>query len=206
MMGVKVKATGKLHYLGWFERPWKLITETATVDLWLDFEEVFKKLNRKEVLMERKKESFLLKADSNSTQILNYVPNEHVIIEEKKGFAEGGANVFAYLDQALIWLDGRSVIMERDSDHIKIIGDPAVKVPGLYFTGGGNSCKIPEEMLKIVCKVGQDDCCVFPSCSSGGFECEKFNGPMARTLLDRLAKGTMRAKRIGDCALLGRKD
>ena len=38
----------------------------------------------------------------------------------------------------------------------------------------------------------------------GGFECQKFNSYIARGLLDRYGKGTMRASRIGNCKIVGR--
>ena len=116
------------------------------------------------------------------------------------------SNVHVCLDEALGWLSGRLVEIEiEDGKQVKFSADASEEVFGVYFTGEGNSCKIPNGAVKAVCKIGQRDCCIFLSAGADGFNCEKFNSPMVRMLLDRLAKGTMRASRIGNCALLGRK-
>ena len=88
---------------------------------------------------------------------------------------------------------------------MKFVADASEQVFGVYFTDG-NSCEVPSDAEKTFCKAGQHDCCIFLSAGTGGFHCEKFNSPLARMLLDRLAKGAIRASRIGNCALLGRKE
>ncbi|KKW31632.1 MAG: Phosphoenolpyruvate synthase [Candidatus Uhrbacteria bacterium GW2011_GWA2_52_8d] len=56
-------------------------------------------------------------------------------------------------------------------------------------------------------KIGQGkETCIFVAVGGGGFLCEKFSGSTARMMLDRFATRTMNAGRIGNCAVLGRKD
>ena len=105
-------------------------------------------------------------------------------------------------------INGRNIRMEYEigGSGLAISADPEEKVFGLYFTDD-NSCKIPPGKEKEVCKIGEGtDCCIFLSAGSKGFACEKFDSFIARNVLDRLAKGTINAKRIGNCALLGRKE
>jgi hypothetical protein len=56
--------------------------------------------------------------------------------------------------------------------------------------------KVPDELLKNICKIGQGDkCCRFLACGSDGFECLKHTS-LAATLNARVVAGTMNA--IGD--------
>jgi len=93
----------------------------------------------------------------------------------------------------------------EDGKRAKFMADASEQVFGVYFFADGNSCEVPRGAEKSVCKVGQLSCCIFLSVGAGSLSCEKFNRPLARSLLDRLAKGN-RVKRIGNCALLGRKE
>jgi multimeric flavodoxin WrbA len=97
-----------------------------------------------------------------------------------------------------------SVIVKVKENSISITNDPKEKVYGLYYTNN-NSCSIPDDDVKTICKIGEQDCCIFCSLTGSGFECQKFNST-AKILLDRHSKGTMKAKRIGNCEILGRKD
>jgi len=79
------------------------------------------------------------------------------------------------------------------------------KVFGLYYTVG-NSCKIPGSKEQEVCKIKEGNkCCIFLISSTEGLMCEKFSF-VAEIVLDRLAKNEINAKRIGNCAILGRKE
>jgi multimeric flavodoxin WrbA len=97
------------------------------------------------------------------------------------------------------------VILEYDDQSISIKHDETEKVFELNYTNG-NSCKIPDDKVKEICKIGQSDACIFCSVSGGGFECQKFDSFMSRMLLDRHSKGTMNASRIGNCKIVGRID
>ena len=118
----------------------------------------------------------------------------------------GYSNIGAYLPSTLQRINGRTVIVSIDEAGIKIEADPTEEVYGIYYTGEGNCCAIPEDDLKTVCKPSTDDCCIFLACSGNGFECLKFSGMSARMLLDRYGKKEMNATRIGNCAILGRKE
>lgn len=196
---------GKLQYMGWFNLPWKLIMGNEQIDLWSIVDSFFTSLNGKNAKQEESLNGFVLSADENSKEQFEYIPNKRVLLNASDGF--GFSNVQAYLDEALIRFSGRMVnIKVEDGKNIEFAVDKSEKVFGVYYVGEGNTCKVPKGAEKTVCKIGESDCCIFLSLGSNGFRCLKFSGsPMAGVLLDRLAKGTIRATRIGDCALLGRK-
>lgn len=198
------KLKGRLLYMGWFNLPWKLVTDDGETDLWPILDKFLTSLNGKRADHEQTHDSYTLLANKSSEFQFKYIPGKRVFLEKPEGF--GLSNVFAYLDTTLGWLSGRLVKIEiENGKQIKFVADTSEDVFGVYFTDG-NSCEVPSNAEKTVCKEGQHDCCIFLTMSAKGFSCEKFNSPLARVLLDRLAKGTMRASRIGNCALLGRKE
>ncbi len=134
---------------------------------------------------------------------VKYDSVRHAYLEKVGEF--GGINIQAFFDDALVWLSGRMVTIKiEDGKQIKITADKSEKVFGVYFTHN-NTCEVPAGAEKTVCKIRQQDCCVFLISGGYGFQCGKFNPPLARVLLDQLAEGKMRAKRIGNCTVLGRK-
>ena len=198
------KYKGKLLYLGWFNRPWKLITEDGEIDLWPIVDKFFVSLNGKRTKHNQTLDSYTLSASENSEFQFEYIPGELVLLKKLEDF--GMLNIHAYLDSALCWLSGRIVEIEiENGKQIKFVADKDEDVFGVYFVGGGNSCEVPFGAEQTVCKLKQHDCCIFLTFGADKFHCEKFNGPLARMLLDRLAKGNIRASRIGNCKLLGRK-
>lgn len=199
------KFKGKLLYMGWFNVPWDLITENGKVDLWPVVSEFFVSLNGKRANHDRAQDSYTLSVDEESEFQFKYVLGEYVLLEKCKGF--GMSNVYSYLEDALVWLSGRMVEIEiEDGKRLKFIANKGEEVHGVYFVGEGNSCEVLSGDERTICKIGQHDCCIFLTAGVGSFFCEKFGGSIARTLLDRLAKGTIRATRIGDCAVLGRRE
>ena len=193
--------TGRLLYMGWLNLPWKLITNDGEVDLRPLVEAFLISLNSKKASHRHSPNHYTLTENKKSEFKLDYVPGEQILLK-----GNGWSNVHAHLDDSLIRLSGRLIIVEiEEGKSIIFKADESESVPGLYFTREGNSCGVPSEMEKAVCKAGQKDCCVFLLAGSEGFSCEKFNAPLARMLLDRLAKGTMQANRIGNCTLVGRK-
>ena len=199
------KFKGRLLYMGWFNLPWRLVMESGEVDLWQVTNEFLTSLNGKRASHDRELDGYTLSADESSEFKFKYVPGQYVLLEKPKGF--GISNVHAYLEDALGWLSGRMVKIEiEDGKQIKFTADKSEEVYGVYFVGDGNSCEVPSGIEETVCRIGQRDCCIFLSLSPSSFQCEKFSGPTARMLLDRLAKGTIRASHIGNCALLGRKE
>jgi hypothetical protein len=124
-----------------------------------------------------------------------------ILLEKIDGF--GMSNLCAYLPEYFQRLNGMNVIVEIEDNFISIIHDPDEKVYEINYTRG-NSCKIPDDDVKTICKPGEKDCCIFLSMASGGFECQKFDSSTCRMLLDRHSKGTMRASRIGNCMIVGR--
>lgn len=198
------KLEGRLLYRGWFNLPWKLVTADGEIDLWPTIHEFLASLNGKRANHERTRDGYMLSVDESSEFRLEYATGQYVLLQKTESF--GMSNVHAYLDDALGWLSGRLVKVEiENGKQIKFTADKSEKVFGVYFTGEGNSCKVSSNTVETVCKIGQHDCCIFLSAGADGFHCEKFNSPLARMLLDRLAKGTIRASRIGNCAILGRR-
>lgn len=198
------KYKGKLLFMGWFNLPWKLMTDDSEVDLQPIVNKFFASLKGKRATHNQTSESYTLSADKSSEFQFQYIPDEYIVLKKPKGF--GMSNVHAYLENALVWFSGRMVKIEIETGkRIKFMADESEDVFGVYFAGAGNSCEVPSGTEETICKIGQPDCCIFLSITSGGFSCEKFNGPLARMLLDRLAKGNIRASRIGNCKILGRK-
>lgn len=198
------KLKGRLLYMGWFNLPWKLMTDDGEIDLWPIINKFLTLLNGKRANHKQVRDGYTLSADETSEFKFKYTPGEYVLLEK----SDGMSNVHAYLDTALGWLSGRLVEIEiEDGKQVKFIADVSEEVFGVYFAGDCDpSCEVPRGAEKTICKVGQHDCCIFASVSANGFGCQKFNGPLARMLLDRLAKGNIRASRIGNCALIGRKE
>lgn len=198
------KFKGRLQYMGWFNQPWNLMTENGEVDLWPTVDEFLVSINGKRVNQDQKRDNYMLLANEKSEFLFEYVPGECILLKKSKGF--GWSNIHHYLNTALVWLSGRMVEVEiENGKRIKFMADKDEEVHGVYFVSG-NSCEVVSGDEGVICKIGQFDCCIFLTVGSNGFRCEKFNGPLARGLLDRLAKGSIRASRIGDCALLGRKE
>ncbi len=195
---------GRLLYLGWNNTPWRVITDNGEIDLQPIVAEFLMSINKERAVQKQKKEGYILKTSKRSKFRLRYAPDEYIILERINGF--GGSNVWTYLDATFIRLTGRLVHIKVEmGKKFQIFPDKNEKVFGVYSTGERNSCKLPEGIEKTVCKINQEDCCIFLSLHEDGFYCEKFNIPVARFLLNRFAKGEMSAKKIGNCALLGRK-
>ncbi len=182
------KLKGRLLYMGWFHLPWKLVTENGEIDLWPVIDKFLTSLNGKRADHRQERDGYTLSAEESSKFAFKYVPGQYVLLEKPEGF--GMSNVHAYLADALVSLSGRMVEIEiEDGKQMKFAADKTEEVYGVYFVGEGNSCEVPRGVEKTVCKAGQRDCCIFLSAGAGGFFCEKFSGPTARMLLDRLAKG-----------------
>ena len=196
---------GKLLFMGWFNLPWTLLTDNGKIDLWPIVEQFFISINGKRAEHSQTLDCYFLFTDKNSELQFQYSPDKYIVLEKLEGI--GMSNIHAYLEKNLIWLSGRKIKVNiAKGKQIAFSADKDETVYGVYFSGNGNSCKIPNDVEQKICKIGQPDCCVFLSFGTTGFHCEKFNGPIARMLLERLAKRTIRASRIGNCAILGRKE
>jgi len=197
------KLKGRLLYMGWFNLPWKLVTEKGDVDLWPIINKFLTSLSGKQAWHEETLDGYTLSEDASSEFRFTYVPGKYVLLEKP---GKGMSNVFAYLNTALCQLSGRQVQIEIEKGkQVKFTANPTEKVFGVYFTGDGNWCAVPRDSVESVCKPGQDDCCIFHVWGANGPQCGKFDSFFARQVLDRLAKGATGARRIGNCALLGRK-
>ncbi|QQG45964.1 MAG: hypothetical protein HYY55_03210 [Candidatus Niyogibacteria bacterium] len=200
------KLAGILEFSGsWLNRPWALIQQDgSTIDLYPLIDEMLLKMNGKSAEHDQGRESYGLMLNDSAEMVVKYESDGVAVLEKPGGF--GMSNIGAYLPSALTWLSGRKVEIEFNDNGFKIAADPSEQVFGVKFFGRGNSCRIPEGVEDSICKVGTSDCCIFAAAGSDGFTCEKFSGSTAEMLLNRHFKGTMRASRVGNCALVGREE
>lgn len=200
------KIKGRLLYKGWFNLPWEVVSENGEIiDLWPIVHAFLLSLDGRQASQDfTTVDSYALEANQGSGWSFHYIPGESLLLRKVEGF--GFDNVHAWFEMLLTWLSGRLVDIEvEDGVRMKIVADADEEVLGLHFTRN-NSCAIPHGAEKTICKAGQSDCCIFICSGASGFTCEKFNGPLARTILDRFAKGEMRASRIGNCAIRARRE
>jgi hypothetical protein len=196
---------GKLEFIS-FWHPIKLETKNGEIDLRDEYFQVFKNLNGKPAKMKGKMNSLTVLGDKKSEYLLKFEKNDtkdtiSILLEKRNGF--GMSNLGSYVPNMLQRLNGMQVILKITKNSINVAYDPDYEVFELNYTRN-NSCKIPDDKVKEICKIGEDGCCIFCTVGSNGFECQKFDSYMARNLLDRYAEGTMRANRIGNCKVIGR--
>jgi hypothetical protein len=193
---------GKLRFISLFEP-----IMVGDIDLRDYYFELFKTLNGVKSKMDYSMNSIEISADENSDKVVKYENNENgiLILLNNADGSFGMSNIGAYLPDMLQRLNGMKVIASITGNSIKITNDLKEKVFEIYYTRN-NCCKIPDDKIKTVCKIGEKDCCIFICAGSDGFECLKFDSPSARMLLDRYSKKDMRASRIGNCKIVGRKE
>jgi len=196
---------GKLEYISIFD-PIRLISENGELDLREQYFQLFEKLNGQKTKMDYHMNDIEICGDENSDHIIKYENDDNrILILLNKIDNFGFSNIEVYLSDMLQRLNGRSVIVTVSDNGIKITYDPTEEVFGLYYTNS-NNCKIPDDKIKSICKIGEKDCCIFCCVGSDGFECLKFNTTSTRMLLGRHNRNEMNATRIGNCAILGRKE
>lgn len=203
---------GKLTFISLWH-PINLETEDSELDLRVQYFGLFRNLNGKKANMKYGMNDLTILADEDSEyemvfeksgdEIESTDTDTIGIILKKSGEGWGMSNIGAYLPDALQRLNGMQVIVEVKEDSIAIRHDETEEVYEIKYTHN-NSCRIPDEDVKKICKIGKADCCIFCSVSGNGFLCQKFDGHMATHLLNRHAEGTMRASRIGNCKIVGR--
>jgi hypothetical protein len=196
---------GKLTFIS-FWHPIKLKIENGEVDLRDHYFDVFINLNGKKASMKGGMNDLTIFADENSKNVMKFEKNDEkdtilMILDVIDEF--GFSNLGAYVPDMLERLNGMQVIVDVNKNSIGIRHNETEKVHEMKYTYN-NSCKVSDEEVKEICKVGQEDCCIFLTAGSNGFSCCKFDGVMSRILLDRHAEGSMRATRIGNCKIIGR--
>ena len=196
---------GKLEFIS-FWQPIKLITETKELDLRDEYFQVLENLNGKPARMDCHMNDITVRADEDSEYDIKFEKDDVkdtilMILDKRNDF--GFSNLGAYIPDMLQRLNGMQVIVTVNDQSIGIEHDETEKVFEINYTNN-NSCKIPDNKVKEICKIGEDDCCIFCTTGSNGFMCEKFNSHMASHLLNRFSEGTMRANRIGNCKIVGR--
>lgn len=197
---------GCLEYLSW-NRNWLVASERDTVDLSVHFWDVAKRLKDQPVGLTLKPESFTLRAVPGSIWHLEFEEVGSGIVISRKGEHFGFTNVLAYLETILCNMNAQEIIASVEDGRFAVFANPvaAAKVPALKRPrdAAGNSIPISDDIVRTRCGAGTADACIFITASASGFSCEKFGGSTTRMLLDRKAKGTMRATRIGNCRLDG---
>lgn len=192
-----MEINGRLKYLG-LSLGCIVSTAEGEIDLWQKIEVLLENLNEKTVRQENEKSNYALFADENALSELDYKKEKLALLCDAHGNA---SNVYAYLDTSLTWLTGRLVKIRITETEFRIAADTSEKVYGVHFTND-NSCAVTSDIADRICKIGKPDCCIFLSYSGEGFSCQKFSGSIARIVLERHAKGTMKASRIGNCEIL----
>ena len=104
------KLKGRLLYTGWFNLPWKLVTDDGEIDIWPIIDKFLTSLNGKRANHQEARDGYTLSADEASEFQFKYIPGEYALLEKPEGF--GMSNVHVYLDTALGWLSGRLVEIE----------------------------------------------------------------------------------------------
>ena len=195
---------GRLVYSGsWVNRPWALTQDHGLViDIYTFIDEVLWKLNGKFVSKHTNGEFYSLRSDSKSKLRLQYEPDKLALL--KKDDKSASSNIGSYLPEILTWLSGRSVRIEVSDTGFKIMANQSEKVFGVKFFGDGNMARVPLGAEVNVCKISQPDCCIFLTAQADGFACAKFSS-LAQGLLVRHFKGTIRASRVGRCAIIGQE-
>ena len=197
---------GKLEFISLFQTIKLTQKDGSVIDLREPLFNLLERLNGCNATMETKINSFELGFDENSDKHIDYKndgENISIIINTKDN--SSWSNIGAYLPNTLQSLNGREILIDLSNDFIKITNNPDEDVFGVYYTHN-NSCHVDFDNVTKICEVGTSNTCIFLCAGSDGFSCEKFNSPTARLLLDRHYKGTMNATRIGNCAILGRKE
>lgn len=200
---MNIELKGKLEFISLWN-PIKLFTQEGEIDLREHFFGVFEKLNGKPVGFEWGN-IFEIKSEPTEEYKLVYKNDGQSIGISVETDSGGASYLDAYLPMSLQDLNARSVIVNVTDEGFKITYDPTEEVFGTYYTDG-NSCKVDNETAKKVCKITTSDTCIFCTFSTDGFYCQKFDSYSARQLLIRYGRGQMNATRIGNCAILGRKE
>jgi len=201
---------GRLLYFGWRNRPWRLVADDGEIDLFPTITSFFSSLNGKRVSYKKfpRLDGCVLKEDEDSELRFECVPSKNAFSGETGLVSLFNVPGFPYLDSILIYLSGRLVrVRVEDGEKMEISADMSEEVFGVYLKNEyTNSCEILCGIECEICKIeDSEECCVFLSAPQSGLSCEKFNLPIARALLERLARGNPNAGRIGNCALLGNK-
>lgn len=193
---------GKLKFISLFKP-----IMVGDIDLREYYFNLFKSLNGIKSRMNYSMNSIEISADENSDKVIEYENdgNGILILLNNIDGSIGMSNIGSYLPEMLQRLNGMEVIVSITDNNINITNDPDEKVFEICYTRN-NCCKIPDDKINSVCKIGGKDCCIFICAGSDGFECLKFDTPTARMLLDRYSKNDMRASRIGNCKIIGRNE
>lgn len=199
------KLEGVLIFSGaWANRPWSLTEENGReFDIFMVINMILQNANGKPVTQEYDNESYTLRLDESSEYTLRYKKDERAVLEgtDKSGFS----SVCGYMTLILTMLSGRKIKIELSDAGFKISATDSEEVHGVKYFGDGNSCRIEDGDEKAVCKIGTDDCCIFTACGADGFTCQKFSS-WGSLFLSRHAEGTMKASRVGNCAVIGREE
>jgi hypothetical protein len=193
---------GRLHYLAW-DRPWTLVEDDGQLvdlePLFWDFAEAHR---GSAAVLPMGPDGIALSLDPLSNRVIHFDQRGAGILLSGQRF--DFQNVAAYLAMALERLNGRQVKVRVEPHAFTIEADPAEPVPQVFYSRD-NYGRVPAGEETSRCKAGQgDECCIFLIAGGEGFECAKFSA-LSRVLLDRHAKGEMRAGRIGNCRLAGRE-
>jgi len=196
---------GKLTFLSFFD-PILVKDDTLSLDILKLIENFLIKNNNERCSFEYSINNFSLKINENYPNTIKFEhDNEGILCILKNVNKNSFTNILYYMEDIFRILNSRNIIVNINDSELNVCVDETNdNVYELYYTHN-NSCEIQADKVKEICKPGTEDCCIFLTVSKT-FMCEKFNSPFARTLLYKLKQKEMRASRIGNCKLMGRKD
>ena len=191
---------GRLEYYGWEPKLWGFWPQddVGRYDLKLTILRFFRELNGKRARYEHSDEHFLLAADEASEFRFSHNDGSSVLLHVAD--QKECANVCAFLDITLIRLSGRRVVLEIDDGRFAVFPDSSEDVHRLQFAHESEMCPVSEEVARTICRVGEENLCVFLMKEDGILQCCKFNSHSGRERLEELAEGA-RLGRIGNCAV-----
>lgn len=194
---------GVLRFYGLYQS-WIVETDRGDVEVMQAVLDVIGAMHGLHVVQVRTATEFGISLDDASMTTLFANPNSGIYLTYPGGGFEVTTNV---MEIALFFMNGRKVRLETDVTGFSIAVDPEEQVHMLNYNKFGNGCSVSSQVAQDVCQIGGGASCVFLSLDHpGGFTCNKFDPPTARMLLERLALGTIRSKRIGNCGIAGRAE
>lgn len=191
---------GELRYLGLILE-WKV----DGGDVWQIFLNFLRKNNGKKAVMGYSLDGISLTLQDDSDTIIKFEEDDDgmsCLLDKQDDF--GFSNVFAYVGDTLERVNARTVCIEMSDTGFSINAAMDEKVNEIYYTHN-NSCAISDDMAEKICQPGTENACVFLSASGDGWGCLKFDS-CGRSLLYRIHENDIRATRIGNCRIAGRKD
>ena len=199
---------GRLEYLGW-HRPWMVSCDDAGQPHATDIRPIvigaLRAVAGQPAELALTSDGATIRVNEDAEHRFAALPeaeDDTIPLLRARAGVFGFTNVSAYLAERLTWLNGRRVHVAIAAASVSIGADPGDTVLGVYYDVG-NTGRVDEATAGSVCGMATDRCCAFLGVDGPRFICLKFSS-YAPALLERIASRTATARRIGDCAIVGR--